>query len=57
MSADHAERPVVLPRPNRARVAARVLGVVVAALVAYAAWRGYHSPDFLLGVAAAFGLC
>jgi len=33
------------------------LGVVVVALAAYACWRGYQSPDFLLGVAAAFGLC
>jgi hypothetical protein len=34
-----------------------VLGVVLALVVAYACWRGYQSPDFLLGVGAAFGLC
>jgi hypothetical protein len=44
-------------RPYGARTAARVCGVALAALVAYAAWRGYQQPDFLLAVATAFGLC
>jgi hypothetical protein len=42
---------------EHARAVVRVLGVVLAALVIYACWRGYRSPDFLLGVGAAFGLC
>lgn len=57
MSVRDALAPRILPQPHRARPAARVLAVVAAALVAYACWRGYQSPDFLLGVAAAFGLC
>jgi hypothetical protein len=28
------------------------IGVVLAALLAYAIWRGYQSPDFLLDVGA-----
>ncbi len=57
MTADDAVRHGVLARSHRARIAARIVGVVGAALVTYAVWRGYQSPDFLLGVAAAFGLC
>ena len=32
------------------------LGLIVAALLAYAIWRGYHNPDLLLDLAA-FRLC
>ena len=32
------------------------LGLVVAALLAYAIWRGYQNPDLLLDLAA-FRLC
>ena len=42
---------------EQARVVVRVLAAVLALVVGYACWRGYQSPDFLLGVGAAFGLC
>jgi hypothetical protein len=32
------------------------IGVILAALLAYAIWRGYQNPDFLLDVGA-FRLC
>jgi hypothetical protein len=56
MTADGARRPTVAPS-RRAHVAGWLLGGAGALVVVYAAWRGYQSPDFLIGVAAAFGLC
>ncbi len=46
-------------RADRARVlrtVRRTVGLVLAVLLAYAVWRGYHHPDLLLDLAA-FGLC
>jgi hypothetical protein len=56
--------PLPLPAIPRAPAAgARVprivwhsIGLLMAALLAYAIWRGYQNPDFLLDLAA-FRLC
>jgi hypothetical protein len=34
------------------RAARHAIGLLVAALLAYAVWRGYQSPDLLLDLAA-----
>jgi hypothetical protein len=58
MTTPDAERMDASPRDAHGRVVVlRALGIVLAVLVTYACWRGYRSPDFLLGVGAAFGLC
>ena len=44
-----------LPYAGRARIPRAVwhtLGLILAVLVAYAIWRGYQSPDFLIDFAA-----
>jgi len=44
-----------LPRPSRSRLTRvlwHTLGVVTAALLAYAVWRGYQSPDLILDLSA-----
>lgn len=38
------------------RVVWHTIGLIVALLLAYAIWRGYQAPDFLLDLAA-FRLC
>jgi hypothetical protein len=46
-------------RTDRAHVlhaVRRTIGLLLAALLAYAVWRGYHHPDLLLDLAA-FRLC
>jgi len=55
--------PLTVPHPatgsDRARAlgaARRAIGLVVAALLAYAVWRGYQHPDLLLDLAA-FRFC
>jgi hypothetical protein len=53
----NAVEPGSFAPSQRARIAVRVLGAIIAASVAYACWRGYQNPDFLLRVGAAFGLC
>ena len=35
-------------RGRLSRVVWHTIGLVLAALLAYAVWRGYHSPDLLL---------
>jgi hypothetical protein len=43
------------PQPARLRLARALwhtLGVVTAALLAYAVWRGYQSPDLILDLSA-----
>jgi hypothetical protein len=32
-------------------------GLIVAALLAYAVWRGYQSPDLLLDISSTLRLC
>jgi hypothetical protein len=47
------------PFAGRARVSRAVwhtVGLILALLLAYAIWRGYQAPDFLLDFAA-FRLC
>jgi len=44
-----------LPLPARSRITRvlwHTLGVVTAALLAYAVWRGYQSPDLILELSA-----
>ena len=51
--------PAASPPPGRLRIPRatwHTLGLVVAALLAYAIWRGYQNPDLLLDLAA-FRLC
>jgi len=53
--------PLSPPEPfgGRARLPRAVwhtVGLIVALLLAYAIWRGYQAPDFLLDLAA-FRLC
>jgi hypothetical protein len=51
--------PTVSPPGSRFRVQRatwHTLGLIVAALLAYAVWRGYQNPDLLLDLAA-FRLC
>ena len=51
--------PAASPPPARLRVQRatwHTLGLIVAALLAYAVWRGYQNPDLLLDLAA-FRLC
>jgi hypothetical protein len=51
--------PFPAASPARARVASvvrRAAGLLLALLLAYAAWRGYRNPDLLLDLAA-FRLC
>ena len=51
--------PFPIRPPARARLARalwRTAGLVLAMLLAYAAWRGYRDPDLLLDLAA-FRLC
>jgi len=43
-------------RPRVQRATWHTLGLIVAALLAYAIWRGYQNPDLLLDLAA-FRLC
>jgi hypothetical protein len=46
-----------LAGPTRAsRAVWHTVGLIVALLLAYAIWRGYQAPDFLLDLAA-FRLC
>lgn len=40
------------PRSRVTRALAHGLGWIVAALVAYAVWRGYQNPDLILDFAA-----
>jgi len=43
------------PQPTRARLARALwhtLGLIAAALLAYAVWRGYQSPDLILDLSA-----
>jgi hypothetical protein len=54
MSLPNRVEPGAIARSRGVRLA---FGTLVAVLVGYACWRGYQSPDFLLGVAAAFSLC
>jgi hypothetical protein len=52
------ENPFLTPR-GVARVPRLVwhsIGLVLAALIAWAIWRGYQNPDFLLDLGA-FNLC
>jgi hypothetical protein len=35
-------------RWSRSRVVWHTIGLILAALLAYAVWRGYQNPDFLL---------
>jgi hypothetical protein len=47
------------PPPPRGRIPRAVwhtIGLVLALLLAYAVWRGYQTPDFLLDLSA-FRLC
>jgi hypothetical protein len=51
--------PPILPSARRGRIPRAVwhtVGLVLALMIAYAIWRGYQSPDFLLDLAA-FRLC
>jgi hypothetical protein len=53
---DAAANPT-LPRPHPARSRItralwHTLGLVAAALLAYAVWRGYQNPDLLLDLSA-----
>jgi len=43
-------------RPSWQRTVAQSAGIALAALLAYAVWRGYQNPDLLLDLAA-FRLC
>ena len=54
MSPDFAT-PVPPPRAARGRITRATwhsIGLSVAALLAYAIWRGYQNPDLLLDLAA-----
>jgi hypothetical protein len=43
----------LFPRGFRlSRQAAQAIALLVAAALAYAIWRGYQNPDFLLGLSA-----
>jgi hypothetical protein len=47
--------PVVPVPPVRRRIPRAVwhaIGLILAVLLAYAIWRGYQSPDFLLDLSA-----
>jgi len=51
--------PPIFPSAGRGRVPRAVwhtLGLLLALVLAYAIWRGYQSPDFLLDLAS-FRLC
>jgi hypothetical protein len=50
-----AEPPVPRPHSPHGRYARAVwhtIGLIVAALLAYAIWRGYQNPDLLLDLSA-----
>ena len=49
-----AQPPLTRLRVQRATW--HTLGLIIAALLAYAVWRGYQNPDLLLDLAA-FRLC
>ena len=57
---DRPENAAAMPRgarrPRWSRVVWHTVGLLVALLLAYAIWRGYQSPDFLLDLSA-FRLC
>jgi hypothetical protein len=40
------------PRDRYARAVWHTVGLIVAALLAYAVWRGYQNPDLLLELSA-----
>jgi len=47
--------PALSPRAARGRITRAMwhtIGLVVAALLAYALWRGYQNPDLLLDLSA-----
>ena len=50
--------PIDSPSGSRRiqRATWHTLGLIIAALLAYAVWRGYQNPDLLLDLAA-FRLC
>jgi hypothetical protein len=48
--------PQLPPRGGIPRAVWHTVGLVLALLLAYAVWRGYQNPDFLLDLAA-FRLC
>ena len=50
--------PIASPSNSRRiqRATWHTLGLIIAALLAYAVWRGYQNPDLLLDLAA-FRLC
>jgi hypothetical protein len=51
--------PFPAAAPSRTRLACalrRAVGLLLALLLAYAAWQGYRNPDLLLDLAA-FRLC
>jgi hypothetical protein len=50
-----SEPAYVPPEASRARLTRAVwhtVGLVIAALLAYAVWRGYQNPDLLLDLSA-----
>jgi hypothetical protein len=50
-----ARTPIHPPRTARGRITRatwHTIGLIVAALLAYALWRGYQNPDLLLELSA-----
>jgi hypothetical protein len=41
-----------LPHGRYARAVWHTIGLIVAALLAYAVWRGYQNPDLLIDLSA-----
>jgi hypothetical protein len=49
---DSLSRFPILPRLRVPRAVWHTIGLVAAALVAYAIWRGYQAPDFVIDLSA-----
>ena len=47
-----AGTPAIPPRGRISRATWHTIGLIVAALLAYAVWRGYQNPDLLLDLSA-----